>query len=113
MLLALILAALFSFIGTFFLIPFLIKRSDSMGLIDYPGDRRVHQKPIPRIGGIAIVASFIPIFCGYLFSGYFVANFFSENIVFIITTSIIIWVGISRKCPAARELAAVHLISNC
>ena len=37
------------------LIPPLIKLSPIVKLIDAPNERKVHQKIIPRIGGIAIV----------------------------------------------------------
>ena len=90
----LIIAALFSFISTFFLIPFFIKRSKKLRLMDYPGDRKVHDAPIPRIGGISIILSFIPVICIYVFFGSLSDNFFTENIIFIISTLIIICIGV-------------------
>lgn len=44
-------------------IPPLIKLSPTLHLIDAPNERKVHQKIIPRVGGIAIVAgALIPLF---------------------------------------------------
>lgn len=38
--------------------PLSMKLGRRWGAIDYPGGRRVHKTPIPRIGGIAIYAAF-------------------------------------------------------
>ncbi len=38
--------------------PLSMKLGKRWGAIDYPGGRRVHKTPIPRIGGIAIYAAF-------------------------------------------------------
>lgn len=46
-----------AFIITLILVPFSIKLAWKTGAIDVPKDeRRVHKKPIPRIGGVAIFA---------------------------------------------------------
>ena len=29
------------------------------GLVDYPGGRKIHSKPIPRLGGVAIFAGVV------------------------------------------------------
>lgn len=45
------------------LIPILIKLAPSIGMLDSPGDRKVHSEVIPRIGGIGIVIGLIiPVF---------------------------------------------------
>ncbi len=47
------------FIGLFVtmvLIPVLMRISGPGGILDYPNPRRVHDKRIPRVGGIAIAA---------------------------------------------------------
>jgi UDP-GlcNAc:undecaprenyl-phosphate GlcNAc-1-phosphate transferase len=41
------------------LLPLLFRLASSFGLIDYPDFRKIHQKPIPRVGGIAIVIGII------------------------------------------------------
>ena len=46
------------------LTPIVIKFSIKHGFVDIPKDsRRVHSKPMPRIGGVAIVSS---MFIGFL-----------------------------------------------
>ncbi len=38
--------------------PFSISLAKRLGAIDYPGGRRVHKQPIPRLGGVAIYLAF-------------------------------------------------------
>ena len=38
------------------LVPLLARWADALGLIDQPDERKIHQRPIPRVGGIAIAA---------------------------------------------------------
>jgi UDP-GlcNAc:undecaprenyl-phosphate GlcNAc-1-phosphate transferase len=53
---ALVASALLSFVLT----PLTIRFAPLLGAIDVPNDeRRVHSQPIPRTGGIAVVASFV------------------------------------------------------
>ena len=45
---------------SFLLTPLTIRFAAQLGAIDVPNDeRRIHQKPIPRTGGIAVAASFV------------------------------------------------------
>jgi len=48
-----------SFVGSSFLTSLVRKFSMQWGLMDIPADRKVHTKPIPRSGGLAIIATFI------------------------------------------------------
>jgi UDP-GlcNAc:undecaprenyl-phosphate GlcNAc-1-phosphate transferase len=41
------------------LLPLLFRLASSLGLIDFPDLRKIHHKPIPRVGGIAIVIGII------------------------------------------------------
>ena len=50
-----ILSAVISYLVT----PFVIRLAYKIGAIDVPKDnRRVHKKPIPRLGGLSIAISF-------------------------------------------------------
>ncbi|MFS0821599.1 glycosyltransferase family 4 protein [Bacillus sp. 1P02SD] len=49
---------LISFISTVILTPIIIKLAYKIGAIDLPNERKVHQKGIPRIGGLAIIIGF-------------------------------------------------------
>jgi UDP-GlcNAc:undecaprenyl-phosphate GlcNAc-1-phosphate transferase len=48
-----------SFISCLFLTPLVRALSHRHGLVDHPGARKVHASPIPRTGGIAIVAAYL------------------------------------------------------
>lgn len=52
-------AFLLSFITSFVMVPYTIKLAKKVGAIDIPNDRRINKKPIPRIGGIAVITGFI------------------------------------------------------
>ncbi len=61
-LLALGLAAVISYLAT----PYVKKLAFKIGAVDVPKDnRRMHKKPIPRLGGLAIVIAFL--LCTFLF----------------------------------------------
>ena len=61
------------FIGTFLLALGLswaltrtmISLAPVFGLIDEPGERRIHTKPIPRAGGIAVFLAFLQHLAGF------------------------------------------------
>ena len=44
---------------TLFTVPLAKKLSVKCGAIDYPKDRGIHKKPMPRMGGVAIVLGFM------------------------------------------------------
>ena len=52
---AFLLATLTSFVIT----PYTIKLAKKVGAIDMPDNRKVNKKPIPRIGGLAVISGFI------------------------------------------------------
>ncbi|MEG2310980.1 MAG: MraY family glycosyltransferase [Clostridia bacterium] len=57
-----------TFILCLILTPIIIKISKKLNIVDIPKDsRRVHNKPMPRIGGVAIVLSMLTIVALYYF----------------------------------------------
>lgn len=53
-------AFLLAFITTFVLTPYTIKMARKIGAVDIPKDeRRMHNKPIPKFGGPAIIVGFL------------------------------------------------------
>jgi len=44
------------------LIPLIIKLSNKYGFVDIPNNRKIHKKPISRLGGLAIFISFLIVF---------------------------------------------------
>ena len=53
------LVVIVSFIASAILVPFAKKCATHVGAIDMPNARKVHNKPIPRMGGLAIFGSFL------------------------------------------------------
>ena len=48
------------------LVPMMMRLAPTLGLVDLPDQRKVHENPIPRAGGVAIVlAFFIPVLVWY------------------------------------------------
>lgn len=43
---------------SFLITPLIIKLAFKIGAVDYPGERRVHSKAMPRIGGLSIILAF-------------------------------------------------------
>lgn len=46
--------------------PKVIALSHRLGIVDQPGDRKVHSDAMPRMGGLAIILSFLISFCVFL-----------------------------------------------
>ena len=58
---------LLSFLLALFLTPYAGKLALRFGIVDVPTERKVHGRPIPRIGGVAIFFSFVLPFTGAFF----------------------------------------------
>lgn len=52
-------AFLLAFITTFVLTPYTMRLAKKVGAIDIPNDRRVNKKPMPRLGGLAVICGFL------------------------------------------------------
>ena len=53
-------AFLLAFITAFVITPYTIKLAKKVGALDYPKDeRKINKKPMPRIGGLAIICGFV------------------------------------------------------
>ncbi|MGM0837626.1 MAG: glycosyltransferase family 4 protein [Bacillota bacterium] len=78
----LLLTFLASFATVLFVTPLIIKLAHKIGATDKPNQRKVHQKIMPRLGGLAI---FIGVAVGYLVSG-----LYDERIYGIVAGAVII-----------------------
>lgn len=102
---------------SYLLTPYAKKLAYKIGAIDVPKDnRRVHKKPIPRLGGIAIYSAFV---VTALVMGLFNSNvyFNSEFKGILIGVTIIVMVGIvddvkqiSAKYKLAAQIAAALIV---
>ena len=54
-----IIIVLVTFLTSALLTPFIIKAAHHVGALDIPNARKVHTKPIPRMGGLAIFGAFL------------------------------------------------------
>lgn len=52
-------AFLLAFITAFVLTPYTMRTAKKVGAIDVPNDRRVNKKPMPRLGGLAVICGFL------------------------------------------------------
>lgn len=78
---------LITFVSTLILVPFVRNIAIHINAIDIPNKRKVHTKPMPRLGGLAIYLSFL---VGYMFF----APLTTQMISILISSFLIIILGI-------------------
>ena len=71
-----------SFLITLLTTPLMIYIGKKFGLVDMPGERKIHKVPIPRVGGVAIFLGF--------FIGCLVLGRFGEQMLALMIASVII-----------------------
>src|SRR5574344_407422 len=52
-------AFLLAFITAFVITPYTIRLAFKVGAVDVPSDRRINKKPMPRLGGLAVISGFL------------------------------------------------------
>lgn len=99
---------LVSFIVSVCLVPLSKIVAKHIGAIDMPNERKVHNKPMPRLGGLAIFLTFL---LGYVLFGYVNEQMMSV----LIGGFIIILLGICDdiKPIGARYKLIVQIIASC
>lgn len=73
-----------TFVVSFFLVFVSKKLAFHVGAIDIPNERKIHKKPMPRLGGLAI-------FCAFLF-GYIMYGEINTQMISIIISGLIIFI---------------------
>lgn len=66
-----IIGAIISYLLGVFIVPLVISYSEKQGLIDEPNERKIHRKPISRLGGVAIWLSTMLTFLFLVFLSYY------------------------------------------
>lgn len=97
-----------TFISSLIYVPICKRIANHIGAIDEPNERKVHKKPMPRLGGLAIYASFIT---GYMLFG----NITTQMISILIGGFIIILTGIMDdiKPLRARTKFLAQILAAC
>lgn len=70
-----------TFIGVLFSTPIIIRLARALHLVDVPDARKVHAVPTPRVGGLAIAASFFAVVLGIFLLDPFPHQVWLENIL--------------------------------
>ncbi len=66
------------------LIPLMMKYADVLGMIDKPDPRKVHAKPIPRVGGVGIVlGALLPLLYWLPLNDFTISVFIGSLILFV------------------------------
>ena len=52
-------AFLLAFITAFVITPYTMRLAKKVGAIDIPNERRINVKPMPRLGGLAVISGFL------------------------------------------------------
>ena len=66
-----IIGAVISFLLSIFIVPAVIYFSKKKGLVDNPGERKIHDHPVPRLGGVAVWLSTMLTFLFLVFLSYY------------------------------------------
>lgn len=101
---------------TLVLVPLLARMAVAHGLVDKPNARKVHQKPVPRIGGVAIVVSlYCALALDYVFFSAQVRLFaFDPKYLFLIAGSMVAFgIGLADdfKGLRARKKLAFQVVA--
>ena len=76
-----------TFLVSMFLVPIIKKLAIHVGALDIPNERKVHNKPMPRLGGLAIYGAFL---VGYILYG----DITTQMISILIGSFIILLIGV-------------------
>jgi UDP-GlcNAc:undecaprenyl-phosphate GlcNAc-1-phosphate transferase len=74
---------------------FFITVGPRLGLMNQPGERRVHTTPVPRAGGLAIWVTFVALLWGIdaLFPETFIGHHGTQNLAWTISSALLLLVG--------------------
>lgn len=99
---------LVTFLTSLMAVPIVKKLAEHVNAIDYPNARKVHTKPTPRLGGLAVFAAFL---VGYMLY----APMTPKMLSILIASFIIILLGIFDDINGikARYKFLVHILAAC
>jgi len=99
---------LVTFITSLILVPFVKKLAVHVDAIDIPNERKVHKKPIPRLGGLAIFGAYL---LGYMLF----ARTSVQIISILIGSFIVVLIGVFDDIKPIRALVKfiVQIVAAC
>lgn len=95
-----------SFLISYFTVPLAIKFAKDKGIMDVPKDnRRVHTKPVPRVGGISIVAGvMLSILIFYILSFFMPIKIDNKLLGYVLGAALIIIMGFVDDIVSLKPL---------
>lgn len=93
---------LFAFLGSVALTPVMVQISQRWNLVDIPTERKIHAKPTPRLGGVAVYAAFV----GSVLMNSILPDWMTA---IVLAGSLLLFVGVIddiRELPALSKLVA-------
>jgi len=99
---------LITFLSSLVLVPLSKRIAIHIGALDYPNQRKIHKRVMPRLGGLAIYASFL---IGYIFYG----SLTTQMLSILIGGFIILIMGMIDDINPlrAKYKFLVHILSAC
>ncbi|MCG8607163.1 undecaprenyl/decaprenyl-phosphate alpha-N-acetylglucosaminyl 1-phosphate transferase [bacterium] len=100
-----------AFLATIAMLPWLIRHSPQMGALDIPNGRKLHTRSVPRVGGIAMLLSFLPVDIWYLVSGALRLEWSTQLLCVVAGTVIVLFTGLidDTKGLSAKEKFLLQL----
>lgn len=97
-----------TFLASVVLVPIIKKVAEHVGAMDIPNERKVHTKPMPRLGGLAI-------FCAFLLGYMFFARMSVQMLSILIGGFIIVLTGIfdDIKPIRAKYKLFMQIVAAC
>lgn len=106
-----------AFLASFFLTPFVGKVATRFNIVDEPSERKVHTRPIPRIGGVALFLSFFFPLGLLVFNLKMFAQFVDSDfrlLFFVIGAVLIFLLGLwddIRRLPSSVKFAGQIMVA--
>jgi UDP-GlcNAc:undecaprenyl-phosphate GlcNAc-1-phosphate transferase len=93
---------LFAFLGAGAMTPLMVHLSHQWGLVDHPSDRKIHEHPTPRLGGVAVYLGFLgSVLLNSILPEWMIATLVAGSLLLIVGVVDDVW-----ELPASSKLVA-------